>query len=169
MNQSIARDRWLERKDSIQTVGTDGTVLSGADSVSMLQLVADPMEGNYSESFSYADHESMYDNFSQMSGDDFYDGIITEHFPEGYCCPADISIGDESFLTLDSLRITRLQIHNVLDQACDVSFLPRQNSFSTLGEDHDAAAGNDEDDSETLEYDDFHDLPEGSKSGGVDK
>jgi hypothetical protein len=87
------------------------------DSVTMRkhQLIADPLDdGTYYENDSVAEHDESITHFS-------------EHLPEMTSGEGE-SIA--TFCTLDSLRLRRLQIHDVLDQACDVSFF--SNSFSTL-------------------------------------
>jgi hypothetical protein len=98
------------------------------DSVTMRkhQLIADPLEDNtYREDDSYADHDDSISHWS-------------EHMPELQITigggESSSQMGGESiatFCTLDSLRLRRLQIHDVLDQACDISFFSG-NSFSTL-------------------------------------
>jgi hypothetical protein len=99
------------------------------DSVTMRkhQLIADPLDdGTYHENDSFADHDDSISHFSEYPGD-------PTELTRGESGETLSHAGGESiatFCTLDSLRLRRLQIHDGVDQACDISFF--SNSFSTL-------------------------------------
>jgi hypothetical protein len=131
----------LERKESTQSllrgpddksVGTYSDLDScfTMDSVTMRkhQLIADPLDdGTYHENDSFADHDDSVSHFSE------YPGELRELRRSQSGEETLSHVGGESiatFCTLDSLRLRRLQIHDGVDQACDISFF--SNSFSTL-------------------------------------
>jgi hypothetical protein len=128
----------LERKESTQSLlrGPDDKSVATCsdldscftmDSVTMRkhQLIADPLDdGTYYENDSFADHDDSVSHFSEYPADL---RELTRHES------GSSHMGGESiatFCTLDSLRLRRLQIHDGVDQACDISFF--SNSFSTL-------------------------------------
>jgi hypothetical protein len=130
----------LERKESTHSLlrGPDDKSVASfsdldscftMDSVTMRkhQLIADPLDdGTYHENDSFADHDDSVSHFSEYPAElrelaRYESGETLSH------------VGGESiatFCTLDSLRLRRLQIHDGVDQACDISFF--SNSLSTL-------------------------------------
>jgi hypothetical protein len=138
-NQSIAsgRDMFDRKERAVRRTrsGDDLSIASDVDScfttdsinLRKCQLIADPIEGMYNDLDSCADHESVY---GTMSYDCDFDGY-SEYAPEEYRTyqKSDASVDDFSFCTLDSSRVNRMQVNQVLGD--DVSFL-RSNSFSTL-------------------------------------
>ena len=160
-NTPIAsRDGMFDRKDrAIRRTrsGDDFSVSSDLDScfttdsinLRKSQLIADPIEGYYNDLDSCADHESIY---GTMSYDNDFDGY-SEYAAEEYRTyqKSDLSVDDYSFCTMDSSRVNRMQVHQVLD---DVSFL-RSNSFSTLasGDGVDLADISDDDEEELVDED----------------
>jgi hypothetical protein len=87
------------------------------------QMIADPLDaGTYHETDSCANHDDSISHWSEHMPTVAQDGNVGGG-----------GGGHESvatFCTLDSLRLQRLQIHDVLDQSCDISFFSQ--SFSTL-------------------------------------
>lgn len=125
----------LERKESSQSLmrasGDDKSVCTISDLESCFtmdsvnirknQMIADPLEdGTYHETYSCAEHDDSLSHWS-------------EHLPmaqDGVSQAGNESIA--TFCTLDSLRLKRLNINDVMgDQSCgDISFFSQ--SFSTL-------------------------------------
>ena len=105
------------------------------------QLIADPLEGGYSEHGSVADHESMYDNMSQWSRE-YYDEIL-EFLPEDQpIFDKDYMVmvgggnpmeeGAVAYLTLDALKIRRPNVQIITDQQCEVAaFAAARNNRSS--------------------------------------
>jgi len=127
----------LERKESTHSLmrasSDDKSVVTISDLESCFtmdsvnirknQMIADPLDaGTYHETDSCANHDDSISHWSEHMPTVAQDGNVGGG-----------GGGHESvatFCTLDSLRLQRLQIHDVLDQACDISFFSQ--SFSTL-------------------------------------
>jgi hypothetical protein len=134
----------LERKESTQSLlrGPDDKSVATfsdldscftMDSVTMRkhQLIADPLDdGTYYENDSFADHDDSVTHFSEYPAEPREPRGLMRH-ESGETLLSHVG-GEsiETFCTLDSLRLRRLQINDAVDQACDISFF--SNSFSTL-------------------------------------
>jgi hypothetical protein len=133
----------LERKESPQSLlrGSSGTSVATfsdldscftMDSAAMRkqQLIADPLDdGTYCETDSAADHDDSLSHFSEYPAEPreltrYVSGDSLSHLKDGGGSIA-------TFCTFDSHRLGVMQIHNGVDQDCDISLFSN-NSFSTL-------------------------------------
>jgi len=123
--------------------GDDLSICSGLDScfttdsinLRKSQLIADPLDdaGTYhSYADSYADHDTVFDTFSQCTtAFDGYQEFPPDHVVNsrvGVVIRGDASVGDNSFATLESFQIhAGMQVNEPLDE---VSFFSNTNSYS---------------------------------------
>ncbi|GKY92992.1 hypothetical protein MPSEU_000267800 [Mayamaea pseudoterrestris] len=175
------RSRGLNRQASFEsTWSCDSEMdsqLTTADSINLRknQLIADPLDGGYSEGCSVADHESMYDNMSQWSRE-YYDEIL-EFLPEDQpIFDKDYMVmvgggnpmeeGAVAYLTLDALKLRRPTLQVVTDQQCEVAALTARGGVSR---DFSASSSSLASASETTEHlDDLDDTNEYDETNGED-
>lgn len=119
--------------DSFISTESENESCFTTDSISLRksQLIADPLDGDYTEAESYAEHESVFDSFSIASREsrNIHTHII-EYLPDGR--PAHLAKRQAE----SDADLAKLSIH--LTDACDISFYSGA-SYSSLEEEEDHA------------------------------